>query len=91
MVHVFIILSNKAKETENKLIYQLNLVQYGTRGIDLVLFEKEEKPLKKIFYYLLIVVLVAALLYNVIFDFDMFALIINIGALAGLIMLPRMK
>ena len=48
-------------------------------------------PLKKTLYYLLIVVLVMALFYNLIFDLDVFALIINLGALVGALWLPRTK
>gem|GEM_PF-6350835 len=53
--------------------------------------DKEDDLLKKTLYYLLIVVLFMALFYNLIFDIDVFALVVNIGALAGVLWLPRMK
>ncbi|WLV24363.1 hypothetical protein QR721_12075 [Aciduricibacillus chroicocephali] len=47
--------------------------------------------MRRILYYLLIVFLIATMLYNVVFDLDLFALIINLGALAGVLILPKLN
>jgi len=46
---------------------------------------------RKTVYIVLIVILVISLIYNLVFDFDVWATIMHLGALIGVIVLPKLK